>query len=52
METTHLAPLHCLDPSLPLRGLGRRYLLLLNNERKARTITRFLFLAAGLKIVK
>lgn len=26
METTHLAPLHCLDPSLPLRGLGRRYL--------------------------
>lgn len=25
METTHLAPLHHLDPSLPFRRLGRRY---------------------------
>lgn len=54
METPHLAPLHYLDPSLPLRSLGRRYVQnkpsLINNEFKAELITQNgVFLAGGLK---
>lgn len=45
METTNLAPLHCLDPSLPFRRLGRRYVRKrqFNNQRSQGWANNFWF---------